>query len=169
MDINRGRLMASGFSQSRRSLFRRRKDNAIRPPWVKTTIDFTEVCTRCDECIKVCETRIISRGDGGFPEVSFANGECTFCEKCVTACPEKIFDKEQAEPWQVKAAISNSCLAHSGIWCQSCKDSCDTEAISFEYRVNNAPLPKIDLDLCTGCGACLDPCPNNSISFASKD
>lgn len=157
--------MTSGFSQSKRSLFRRRKDNMIRPPWTKGTIEFTEICTRCNACIEACETNIIFRGDGGFPEISFKNGECTFCQKCVIACPEAIFDIKQDEPWQVKATITDTCLTNNGIWCQSCKDFCDAEAISFEYRLNNTPLPKIDLDLCTGCGACLEPCPNSSISF----
>ena len=160
--------MATDFNQSRRSLFRRNKDNAIRPPWVKKDINFTDVCTRCDDCINACVTNIISRGDGGFPEVSFKNGECTFCENCVKACSEDIFDINQPEPWQVKATIADSCLAHKEVWCQSCKDFCDAEAISFEYRINKAPLPKIDLDLCTGCGACLEPCPNSSISFSKK-
>ncbi|MBM7071976.1 ferredoxin-type protein NapF [Shewanella sp. 202IG2-18] len=166
--------MASGFSQNRRSLFRRglgqkRNDSAIRPPWVNPEINFVDECTRCDKCIPVCETSIISRGDGGFPEISFKNGECTFCQNCVTACPENIFDTTQEAPWDVKASIQNSCLAHSGVWCQSCNDYCDVEAISFEYRVNQAPLPQINLDLCTGCGACLEPCPNDSISFAKKN
>ncbi len=158
--------MANDFSQSRRGLFRRKKDDVIRPPWTNPNIDFTDICTRCDKCTNACETKVIFRGDGGFPEVSFDNGECTFCEDCVSVCPEPVFDLNQTEPWAVKAKIVDSCLAYQGVWCQSCKDSCDSEAISFEYIINNAPLPKIDLNLCTGCGACLEPCPNNSIIFS---
>ena len=57
--------------------------NAIRPPWSVNEEDFTDKCTRCGDCILVCETQIIVKGDGGFPEIQFDKGECTFCQKCV--------------------------------------------------------------------------------------
>ena len=55
--------------------------NAIRPPWSVNEADFTDKCTRCGDCILVCETQIIVKGDGGFPEIQFDKGECTFCQK----------------------------------------------------------------------------------------
>ena len=30
------------------------------------------------------------------------------------------------------------------------------------------PMPKIDLDLCKGCGICIDACPNNAITLENK-
>ncbi|MCL1078198.1 ferredoxin-type protein NapF [Parashewanella spongiae] len=155
--------MAGHFDSSRRNFFRRKKDNALRPPWTSLEINFIDTCTRCNACIDTCETKVITRGDGGFPELNFSHAECTFCEKCADACPEAIFDKQQSSPWSLIADIQNSCLAYHGIFCQSCKDACEAEAISFALLLKQAPIPTIDTDSCTGCGACVEPCPSNSI------
>ncbi|KPN76868.1 ferredoxin-type protein NapF [Shewanella xiamenensis] len=157
--------MTESINHSRRSLFSRRKSLAIRPPWVREGVEFTDICTRCSACITACETKIIFKGDGGFPEVSFKDNECTFCTQCATVCPEeKLFDLTQT-PWQHIAAIQDNCLTFQGIWCQSCKDACEPRAISFTLSVGKAPMPKIDTSLCTGCGACVAPCPNQAISI----
>ncbi len=157
----------SNINQSRRRLFSRKKSTAIRPPWSKTDIEFTDICTRCDKCIQACETKIIVKGDGGFPEVNFSIDECTFCQKCVEACPEPLFRDTSEQAWQLKATITETCLAHQGVWCQSCKDACDPRAISFIPAVGKAPQPQIDTDMCNGCGACVAPCPSHSIVLSN--
>jgi len=159
--------MSQAIHQSRRCLFNRQKSSAIRPPWVKADIEFTDICTRCDDCIKACETQIIKRGDGGFPEVDFSINECTFCQKCVTACSEPLFDTEQAAPWTITASIKDSCLTNTGVWCQSCKDACEPRAISFVMAIGQVPKPVIDVSACTGCGACVSPCPSDAITLAN--
>ncbi|BDA61308.1 ferredoxin-type protein NapF [Shewanella xiamenensis] len=132
-------------------------------------VEFTDICTRCSACITACETKIIFKGDGGFPEVSFKDNECTFCTQCATVCPEqKLFDLTQT-PWQHIAEIQDNCLTFQGIWCQSCKDACEPRAISFTLSVGKAPMPKIDTSLCTGCGACVAPCPNQAISIKQAE
>ncbi|GIU50191.1 ferredoxin-type protein NapF [Shewanella algidipiscicola] len=161
--------MNNTMDQSRRRLFNRRAQQAIRPPWSRTDIEFTDICTRCNLCIEACETAIIFRGDGGFPEINFSQAECTFCTKCVSACKEPLFNDPQQEPWQLRAVIDNSCLALSGIWCQACKDACDARAITFTPAIGCAPQPAIMLDSCTGCGACVSPCPSQSISITAKE
>ncbi|QLE86028.1 ferredoxin-type protein NapF [Shewanella sp. Scap07] len=155
--------MSNRINQSRRNLFSRRKSNVIRPPWIKQDIEFTDECTRCDKCISNCETQIIKRGDGGFPEIDFSRDECTFCGKCAESCPEPLFDTHQAQPWTIAAQISDNCLAFNGVWCQSCKDACEPRAITFSPQIGQAPQPIIDIQACTGCGACVAPCPNSAI------
>ena len=159
----------SNINQSRRRLFSRRKSNAIRPPWSRTDIEFTDICSRCDKCIQSCETDIIIKGDGGFPEIDFKIDECSFCKKCAEVCPEAIFTDTNEQAWQLTATVNDTCLAHHGIWCQSCKDACDPRAITFKPEIGQAPRPNIDLNACTGCGACVAPCPNNSIILAASD
>jgi len=155
--------MSQRINQSRRNLFSRRKTNAIRPPWIKTDELFTDNCTRCNKCITACETNIIKVGDGGFPELDFSLGECTFCQQCVTACPEPVFDSSQSSPWSIVANIKDACLTLKGVWCQSCKDACDPRAISFKMAVGQVPRPIINIEACTGCGACVSPCPADAI------
>lgn len=160
--------MTQSINHSRRSLFNRRKSTAIRPPWVREDIEFTDICTRCSACITACETQIIRKGDGGFPELSFQDNECTFCTLCAKACPEALFDLTQT-PWHYKAHVQDNCLTQQGIWCQSCKDACEPRAITFTLSIGKAPTPKIDLNLCTGCGACVAPCPSQAIQIKTDE
>ncbi|EGM70641.1 ferredoxin-type protein NapF [Shewanella sp. HN-41] len=160
--------MTQSINHSRRSLFNRRKNTAIRPPWVREDIEFTDVCTRCSACITACETHIIHKGDGGFPELSFRDNECTFCTLCAKACPEALFDLTQT-PWHYKAHVQDNCLTYQGIWCQSCKDACEPRAITFTLSIGKAPTPKIDINLCTGCGACVAPCPSQAIQMKADE
>ena len=51
----------------------------VRPPWSQSEDRFTERCTRCDDCVKVCPNHLIRRGDGGFPVLDFTQAACTFC------------------------------------------------------------------------------------------
>lgn len=157
--------MSENINLSRRRLFSRRKDTALRPPFLREGVDFTDVCTRCGDCLAACETRILIKGEGGFPEVSFKDAECTFCGRCHEVCKEPLFDAEKSPAWDLKAEISSACLAERGIWCQSCKDACDERAINFTPAVGKAPAPQLSLDACTGCGACVAPCPADAISI----
>jgi len=153
----------SSINQSRRRLFSRKKNDTVHLPWVKSDIVFTDDCTRCDKCIQACDTHIIVKGDGGFPEVNFSIDECTFCKQCIDACPEPLFTSTENAPWSITASIEKHCMAYQGIWCQSCKDACDPQAISFTMSIGNAPQPVIDINACTGCGACVSPCPSDAI------
>ena len=149
---------------SRRNLLFGRKPktpSAPRPPWATT--QFLDCCTRCGDCVRACPTQIIKIGEGGFPTVDFANGECTFCGDCATLCQPKALIKTDATPWSLKSIISDSCLAERGVECRICGEACDERAIHFELAVGKVAYPKINAEQCTGCGACLAPCPTSSI------
>ena len=84
----------SAIHRSRRALLRgdpTPTEPPLRPPWSVAEDIFTDVCTRCGECLAACPEKILIRGDGGFPGVDFQRGECTFCRACVDACPEPAF------------------------------------------------------------------------------
>jgi ferredoxin-type protein NapF len=153
---------------SRRGFFRGRpRPRAeIRPPWALPEAEFIDRCTRCNDCLKACPTRILVVGDGGYPTVDFSLGECTFCGDCVSSCQPKALlrrDVEQAA-WPYKASIGEDCLPRQGVECRVCGDFCEARAIHFAPRLGGSPLPEIEADKCTGCGACVAPCPVTAIS-----
>jgi ferredoxin-type protein NapF len=148
------------FDDTKRSLFKRKKeittDNLL--PWVIDAQQFLENCTQCTDCISVCPDDIIIKGDGGFPNIDL--GEYVFCGKCADVCKEPIFTATNVSPWQKKAIIKQTCLAPENIYCRSCAERCEAQALMFQLGISAVPM--IDTDLCTGCGACVAPCPTKA-------
>ena len=73
------------------------------------------------------------------------------------------FLNPRKKPWQAKASISDKCLAQQNVECRSCGDMCEPMAIQFQLRAGSVALPKIELDECNGCGACVAVCPTSAI------
>jgi len=165
---------------SKRRFFRGRikTKQEIRLPWVINEAVFTSGCTQCQDCISSCESNIIVKDEDGFPKIDFDQGECTFCNKCIEACEQPLFSglfptdvtedstgNNTDKAWPVTLEISDKCLAKNNIYCQSCRDECETSVIKFNYLNSSIPQPSLnDLD-CTQCGACIKSCPQDAIAF----
>ena len=136
-----------------------------RPPWALAESLFVNSCTRCGECAPVCPARIVVIVDG-YPEVDFKRGACTFCGACATACKDKALLNSEIQiwPWAIKAQVASTCLAQRGVECRICGDHCTVAAIRFSPRLGGPPVAEIDPAACTGCGACVAPCPVTAIS-----
>ncbi|MET4701395.1 ferredoxin-type protein NapF [Constrictibacter sp. MBR-5] len=135
----------------------------VHPPW--TGREGFRACTDCGACVEACPTEIVSLTGG--VHLEFAAGECTFCGACAAVCPEPVFDRAQPHPFQHVAAIGEACLARAGVVCQSCGDACPERAIRFTPRRGGPFLPTVVGDSCTGCGACVSPCPVAAIGMAA--
>lgn len=159
-------------SLSRRAFFSGRAAAPItlpmRPPWALFEQEFLKSCTTCDDCRTACDEGIIVRGAGGYPEVDFSNGECTFCADCARACKTgalSVQNTHDLKPWALKAQIGANCLSDQGVTCRVCGDRCDARAIRFQLAVGGRATPILDQTSCTGCGACVAPCPTGTIEI----
>lgn len=143
------------------------KPAELRPPGALPEDRFTETCTRCGDCLKACPTKIIVAGSGGFPVLDFGRGECTFCKACVQVCkPNALLPWPDEEPygWNLKARIADKCVAYKGVECRICRDTCPVSAIRFQPVAGGIPRPQLNATVCTGCGACVAPCPVAAIA-----
>jgi len=147
---------------------------ALRPPWALNDPAFRKSCDGCGDCAKVCATvdgaSVIRIARDGLPIVNFNFGECTFCEKCVEVCAPRALRLYEDDgrtvraPWAVRASIATKCLSLNAITCRVCGDRCDERAIRFRLAVGGVAFPEIDLAACTGCGACVAPCPVDAVT-----
>jgi ferredoxin-type protein NapG len=139
----------------------------IRPPGALPEEEFLEKCTRCNECVKVCPEEAIMKfvGEGNVnhltPMLSLRKTACVLCEDlpCIKVCESKaLVFPESCLHVRMGTAVVNEklCYAYQGSDCDYCLKECpeDIGAITFENR-----RPKVNADLCTGCGLCENVCP----------
>lgn len=124
-------------------------------------------CTRCDACVQQCPQGILLRGDGGFPEVRFNAQGCTECAICVSACQDSALQRRAgALPWTWKPVFAAHCLAARRVECRVCAEQCPHSAIRFTPTLGAVAQPRLLPDACTGCGACIAPCPVQAIGLS---
>ena len=139
----------------------------VRPPYGKTESLFQSECPSCEDksCVASCDEKIIFIADDGTPALTFKVNGCTFCDDCAKACDANVLSLENEETSEYLNAIFRisleSCVAHHGVICNSCKEPCIDNAILFNGMFN----PVIDDEKCTACGFCISRCPTQAISY----
>jgi len=139
----------------------------LRPPYGESESLFQSECPACESkaCVASCDEKIIWITDEGIPALCFEQNGCTFCEACALACPEEVlFLSKEREVDKLNAVFKisiESCVAHDGVICYSCKEPCIDDAILFNGLFN----PVIDDEKCTACGFCIARCPTQAISY----
>lgn len=159
---------------SRRAFFgaaRKGRGNPFRPPWAIAESSFTDRCSRCGDCVRVCPTDLLVSGAGSFPEADFTPGRasdgCTFCGECLRACTTGALLAQSAQaPWRLRVVFGAECLTQQGVVCHTCSDFCDANAIRFQLATGGISRPELDEQACTGCALCLADCPTQAIRMA---
>jgi len=155
----------------------------IRPPGSLGEDDFLSKCIRCNECMKVCPTNAIQPAlmEGGLeglwtPVLKMRLGYCEYeCNLCSQVCPTHAIQLLRLEDKQkVKIGMAffdrNRCLPYaSARTCIVCEEHCPTpkKAIWFQEvevmtpggALTTVKQPRVNPELCNGCGVCENKCP----------
>jgi polyferredoxin/Pyruvate/2-oxoacid:ferredoxin oxidoreductase delta subunit len=160
---------------------------AIRPPGAQDEKRFLDLCVRCGQCARGCPTGGLQPSglEGGLiglfsprlvPRHVRDAGYCAYeCNLCGRICPTgAIPDLPLATKQETKIGIArfdvNRCIPFEReIDCVVCEEHCPTseKAIKTErVCVVGGPhedewihMPRVDEDLCIGCGICEAVCP----------
>lgn len=157
--------MPATASISRRRLLRGHAQPVPPRPLPPGALANAAACTGCALCVPACPQNVLTVRDGGV-ELLPERGECTFCNACAEICPEPVFAEIAPGAAPVMAhrfQITDACLTQAGIACMSCRDACPEAAIRMQPRIGAPFLAVLDADCCTGCGACVAPCPSDAI------
>lgn len=155
----------------------------IRPPGSLEEREFLKRCVKCGECMKVCITNglqptLLEAGLEGIwspiliPRIGYCEYRCTLCgQVCPTGAIKKLTLEEKAKVKIGLAMIDKGrCLPYAHARpCIVCEEVCPTpkKAIWFEKAVVKdrsgkeivVQQPRVDLELCIGCGICEARCP----------
>jgi ferredoxin-type protein NapF len=124
----------------------------------------------CHACLAACPTGVLAKGHAGYPIVVFAEARCTFCGACAQACDAGCFDRAGGRPpWPLKAGITRACVERKGVSCRMCQEVCEAGAIRFRPQLGGGSSPSIDVAACTGCGACVAPCPVEAVTITAPE
>ena len=143
----------------------------LRPPFAQAELEFLLACTRCDKCVEACPHEVIFKLPArlgaqvvGTPALDILNKGCHLCEDwpCVKACEPQALqfpvtdgEGELPLPKLARAEINTStCLPYLGPECGACKPACPVPGALVWDREK----PRIDPELCTGCGLCREAC-----------
>lgn len=155
----------------------------IRPPGSLEEKEFLKRCVKCGECMKVCITNglqptLLEAGLEGIwspiliPRIGYCEYRCTLCgQVCPTGVIKRLTLTEKSKVKIGLAMIDKGrCLPYShSIPCIVCEEVCPTpkKAIWLEKAIVKkrdgkeitVQQPRVDLELCIGCGICEAKCP----------
>lgn len=122
-------------------------------------------------CAAACPQDIVrfhppGHGLAGQPWLDFTLAGCTQCGECLEACPQR--QTVATATVAIEGAVvlgGTTCLAWNGVLCMSCVGRCGVRALALDRRRRLV----VDRDRCSGCGACVAPCPVGALAVRATD
>jgi len=149
--------------------------HAIAPPGAISHERFLRHCTSCHLCVSKCPSNVLKPafmeyGIQGImqPHVYFDRGFCNFdCTVCGDVCPNGAItpltmEEKHLTQMGYVVFIQDYCIVQTeGTSCGACSEHCPTQAIAMvPYKDGGLTIPKVNVDICVGCGGCEFICPS---------
>ncbi len=145
----------------------------VAPPGAKSIEHLKERCISCHLCVAVCPTKVLQPSflEYGFtginiPQMDYNSYFCNFdCHKCGEVCPTGAIitlpqeEKHVTQIGKVHFQVELCIVESEETSCGSCSEHCPTQAVKMVDYNNDLTIPKIDPNICIGCGACEYACP----------
>ncbi len=146
---------------------------AVMPPGALDFERFTSKCTACQLCVSNCpgfvlKPAALQYGLSGFlqPRLDFDSGMCEFdCVRCSNICPNgaleplKVERKRRLQIGMAEYFRKRCVVVTDRTFCGACAEHCPTGAVHMVDWEEGLTIPKVEPELCIGCGACEYICP----------
>lgn len=132
-------------------------------------------CDFCEDCLNVCEVNALQKLPvNNVTKTNQTSSNSSDREEFSESAETSLHSIPQSDPddylppWHIKASIDlTNCLSMNATICRSCGESCDDKAITFNLKLGGIAEPMLDIEQCTGCGACFSVCPVRVIQLKS--
>ena len=143
----------------------------LRPPGALPERQFTDACSRCGDCVRVCPAQCIkidttgARGNGA-PYIDLDTMPCVVCEglQCMHVCPTGALAPIPLASIDMGTAVWNesTCVRSHDEDCTICVDRCPVGSVAIELNGNAIDVHPHG---CIGCGVCQFYCPTSPKSI----
>jgi polyferredoxin len=145
----------------------------VTPPGSLSIERFRDLCTGCHICVVQCPTHILHpaglKYGWGYllkPHMSYENSYCNYsCTICSDVCPTdaiKPISVEDKKVIQIGVAnfYKDLCVVYTDENdCGACSEHCPSQAVHMVPYKGTLTIPRVEADLCVGCGGCESICP----------
>ena len=150
-----------------------KRETPLSPPGSVSHAHFLQHCTSCHLCVTKCPSHVLKPafleyGWGGIiqPMMDFEKGFCNFdCTVCGDVCPNgaikplTVAQKHKTQMGRVVFLEKNCIVIRDHTSCGACSEHCPTQAVAMVPYKDGLTLPKVDPEICVGCGGCEYVCP----------